>query len=147
MSKTPAAPPPGDKPVRTAPPPPPAWQHWLWLPALVIALLYILPSVVHTTPQVSLTYSQFQSDVAAHKIKSVEIPSPSSADANITVTGTLTSGKAFTAVTPPISVGSPLATSLSAAHVNVAYESPGSSVGGLLLSIFIFVVLPFAVIF
>jgi cell division protease FtsH len=147
MSKTPAAPPPGDKPVRTAPPPPPAWRHWLWLPALVIALLYILPSVVHTTPQVSLTYSQFQSDVAAHKIKSVEIPSPSSADANITVTGTLTSGKAFTAVTPPISVGSPLATSLSAAHVNVAYESPGSSVGGLLLSIFIFVVLPFAVIF
>jgi cell division protease FtsH len=147
MSKTPAAPPPGGKPVRTAPPPPPVWRHWLWLIALVIALLYILPSFVHTTPQVPLTYTQFLSNVTAHKVKIVNIPSPSSADANITVTGTLTSGKQFTAVTPPISPGSPLATSLSAARVNVAYQSPGSSVGGLLLNIFIFVVLPFALIF
>ena len=147
MSKTPLAPPPGDKPVRTAPPPPPAWRHWLWLLALVVALLYILPSFVHTTQQTQLTYSQFQRDVAAHKIKSVAIPSPNSADANVTVTGTLTNGKAFSAVTPPIPQGSPLANSLSAAHVNVAYQSPGSSVGGLLLNIVIFVVLPFAVIF
>jgi cell division protease FtsH len=147
MSKTPAAPPPGGKPVRTAPPPPPVWRHWLWLIALVIALLYILPSFVHTTPQVPLTYTQFLSNVTAHKVKTVNIPSPSSADANITITGTLTSGKQFTAVTPPISPGSPLATSLSAARVNVAYQSPGSSVGGLLLNIFIFVVLPFALIF
>jgi cell division protease FtsH len=147
MSKTPLAPPPGDKPVRTAPPPPPAWRHWLWLLALVIALLYILPSFIHTTQQTQLTYSQFQSDVSAHKVKTVDIPSPSSADANITVTGTLANGKAFTAVTPPIPPGSPIANSLSAAHVNVAYESPASSVGGLLLNILIFVVLPFAVIF
>ncbi len=147
MSKTPLAPPPGDKPVRTAPPPPPAWRHWLWLLALVVALLYILPSFVHTTPQLNLTYSQFQSDVSAHKIKSVDIPSPASADANVTVTGTLTDGKDFTAVTPLISPGSPLATSLSAAHVKVTYESPGSSVGSLLLNILIFIVLPFALIF
>ncbi len=50
-------------------------------------------------------------------------------------------------MTPPISPGSPLANSLSAAHVNVTYQSPGSSIGGLLLNIVIFVVLPFAVIF
>ena len=105
MSKTPLAPPPGDKPVRTAPPPPPAWRHWLWLLALVVALLYIVPSFVHTTSPQNLTYSQFQSDVTAHKIKSVDIPSPSSAEANVTVTGTLTNGKAFTAVTPPIPPG------------------------------------------
>ncbi len=147
MSKTPLAPPPGDKPVRTAPPPPPAWRHWLWLLALVIALLYILPSFVHTSSPLSLTYSQFQSDVSAHKVKSVDIPSPSAADANVTVTGTLSNGKAFTAVTPPIPPGSPLADSLSAAHVNVTYQAAASSLGGLLLNIVIFVVLPFAIIF
>ncbi len=147
MSKTPAAPPPGDRPVRTAPPPPPAWRHWLWLLALVIALLYILPSFVHTTSPVSLSYSQFQNRVAAHQVKNVNVPSPSSADSNITLTGTLTNGKSFTAVTPPISPGSPLLTSLNAAHVNLTYQAPASSTGGLLLSIFIFVVLPFALIF
>jgi cell division protease FtsH len=147
MSKTPLAPPPGDKPVRTAPPPPPAWRHWLWLLALVIALLYILPSFVHITSPQSLSYTQFQRDVSAHKVKSVDIPSPSAADANVTVTGTLTNGKAFTAVTPPIPPGSPLASSLSAAHVNVSYEPAASSFGGLLLNIVIFVVLPFAIIF
>src|SRR5580704_1164936 len=147
MSKTPLAPPPGDKPVRTAPPPPPAWRHWLWLLALVIALLYIVPSFVHTSSPQNLTYTQFQSDVTAHKVKTVDIPSPASAGANVTVTGTLANGKAFTAVTPPIPPGSPIANSLSAAHVNVAYESPASSIGGLLLEILIFVVLPFAVIF
>jgi len=146
MSKTPASPPQGGRPVRTAPPPPPAWRHWLWLLALVIALLYIVPSFVHTTPTVSLAYSQFQSDVAAHKVKSVSIPSPSSAEANVTVTGTLANGKAFTVVTPPIPPGSPLANNLNAAHVNVSYQAPSSSTGGLLLSIFFFVVLPFAVI-
>jgi cell division protease FtsH len=147
MSKTPLAPPPGDKPVRTAPPPPPAWRHWLWLLALVVALLYIVPSFVHTSSQVNLTYTQFQSDVTAHKIKTVDIPSPASAGANVTVTGTLTSGKDFTAVTPSIAPGSPIANSLAAAHVNVTYEAPGSSIGGLLLEILIFVVLPFAIIF
>jgi len=147
MSKTPATPPQGGKPVSTAPPPPPAWRHWLWLLAAVVALLYIGQAFVHTNQPRSLTYSQFQSDVAAHKVKSVDIPSPSSADANITATGTLTNGANFTTVTPPIAPGSTLANSLSAAHVDVSYLSPGSSVGGLLLSIIIFVVLPFALIF
>jgi cell division protease FtsH len=147
MSKTPLAPPPGDKPVRTAPPPPPAWRHWLWLLAVVVALLYILPSFVHPTSQLDLTYTQFQRDVAAHKVKSVDIPSPTSADANVAVTGTLTSGKAFTTVTPPIPPGSPLSDSLKSANVNITYESAGSSTGALLLNILIFVVLPFAVIF
>jgi len=77
MSKTPLAPPPGDKPTRTAPPPPPAWRHWLWFLALAVALLYILPAFVHTTPKTELNFSQFQSDIAAHKVKSVDIPSPS----------------------------------------------------------------------
>jgi cell division protease FtsH len=146
MSKTPLAPPPGDKPVRTAPPPPPAWRHWLWLLALVVALLYIVPSFVHTSSPVPLTFTQFQNDVAAHKVKTVDIPSPASADANVTVTGTLTNGKSFTAVTPPIPPGTTLADSLKAANVNVTYESGGSSIGGVLLNI-LFILLPFALIF
>ncbi len=146
MSKTPLAPPPGDKPVRTAPPPPPAWRHWLWLLALVIALLYILPSFVHTTATSVLTYSQFQSDITAHKIKSVDIPSPSAAGANVTATGTLTSGKHFTVVTPPIQPGDTLSDSLHAAGVSTTYTAPASSIGGILLELIIFVVLPFGIV-
>jgi cell division protease FtsH len=146
MSKTSLPPPPGDKPVRTAPPSPPSWRHWLWLLALVIALLYLLPAFVHPTSASQLTFSQFQSDVTAHKIKSVDIPSPSSAGANITVTGTLKSGKDFTTVTPPIEQGSPLANSLRAAGVSTSYSAPGSSIGGILLELLIFVVLPFGIV-
>src|SRR5215813_2890231 len=107
MSKTPVAPPPGDKPVRTAPPPPPAWRHWLWIGWLVVILLWVIPSFVHTTPQAHLSYSQFVSDVSAHKVKTVNIPSSSSPGANVTVTGTFTNGKQFETVTPPITPGSP----------------------------------------
>ena len=146
MSKTPLAPPPGDKPVRTAPPAPPAWRHWLWLLAIVVALLYILPSFVHTSSPTELTFTQLQKDVAAHKVKTVDIPSPASADANVTVTGTLANGKSFTAVTPPIPPGSSLADSLAAANVDVTYQSGGSSIGGVLLNI-LFILLPFALIF
>ena len=133
-------------PFAPRPPPPPAWRHWLWLLALVVALLYIVPSFVHTNSPVQLTFTQFQRDVAAHKVKTVDIPSPASADANVTVTGTLTNGKSFTAVTPPISPGSSLADSLTAANVNVTYQSGGSSIGGVLLNI-LFILLPFALIF
>jgi cell division protease FtsH len=147
MSKTPLAPPPGDKPVRTAPPPPPAWRHWLWLAALVVALLYILPSIVHNTRQTQLTYSQFVSDVSAHKIKTASIPSPTTAGANVTVTGTLSNGSAFSTVTPSIPSGSPLADSMRAAGVAISYQSAGSSIGGVLLNLLIFIVLPFGLVF
>ncbi len=146
MSKTPAAPPPGDKPVGSAPPQPPGWRHWLWLVWLVIILLWVVPAFIHTTPSTTLTYSQFTSDVTAHKIKTVDIPSPSSEGANVTVTGTFTNGKDFSAVTPPITPGNPLADSLKSAGVATTYEAPPSSFGGLLLEIIIFLVLPFAVL-
>ena len=146
MSKTPAAPPPGDKPVGSAPPQPPGWRHWLWLVWLVIILIWVVPAFIHTTPQTVLSYSQFTSDVTAHKIKTVDIPSPSSEGANVTVTGTFTNGKDFSAVTPPITPGSPLADSLKSAGVATTYEAPASSLGGLLLEIIIFLVLPFAVL-
>jgi cell division protease FtsH len=147
MSKTPATPPPGDKPVGSAPPHPPGWSRWLWLLWLVIILLWVVPAFVHTTPSTTLTYTQFTSDVTAHKIKTVDIPSPSTEGANVTVTGTFTGGKDFSAVTPPITPGSPLATSLKSAGVSTTYQAPGSSLGGLLLEVLIFLVLPFVLLF
>jgi cell division protease FtsH len=145
MSKTPASPPPGDKPVGTAPPHPPGWSRWLWLLWLVIILLWVVPAFVHTTPTTSLTYSQFTSDVSAHKIKTVSIPSPSSEGANVTVTGTFTDGKDFTAVTPPITPTE--ANSLKSAGVGVTYQAPPSSLGGEVFEVIIFIVLPFALLF
>src|ERR1700757_3208656 len=127
MSKTPAAPPPGDKPVRTAPPPPPAWRHWLWIGWLVVILLYVVTSFVHTTQPSELSYSQFIGNVSAHKVKTVDIPSPSSAGANVTLTGTLANGKQFQAVTPPVTPGSTVSNELQANHVAISYQSGGSS--------------------
>src|ERR1700685_4064793 len=100
MSKTPASPPPGDKPIRTAPPSPPAWRHLLWFLLLGVALIYILPPFVHTPSPVSLSYSQLQQDAAAGKVKTITIPSAGSAATNVTATGTLTSKKDFQAEVP-----------------------------------------------
>ncbi len=100
MSKQPTAPPPGDKPVPTAPPPPPAWRHWLWPAALLaMVVLYLFLPAIHATQTVSLTYSQFISDANAHKVKDVTFGSAANGT-NTTVTGTLTSGKQFTTVIP-----------------------------------------------
>jgi cell division protease FtsH len=147
MSKTPLAPPPGDKPVRTAPPPPPAWRHWLWVVALFVALLYILPSFVHTTSPTQLTYTQFISEVNAHKIKTITLPSAASSGANVTATGALTNGHQFSTVIPTILAGPSLTTSLQKAHVSVTAQPPGSSFGGILLQLLLFIVLPFGLVF
>ncbi|HXW45080.1 MAG TPA: ATP-dependent zinc metalloprotease FtsH [Streptosporangiaceae bacterium] len=147
MSKQPAAPPQGGKPVHTAPPPPPAWRYLLWVLLLFVFLLYLVPNFVHTSSPVSLSYTQFTRDVAAHKVKTISIPSPSSTGANVTVTGTLTSKQNYTAVTPPITPGSPLATDLQAAGVSTTYQSAGSSIGTDLLLILLWVVLPLAIFF
>jgi len=146
MSKTPVAPPAGDKPVRTAPPPPPAWRHWLWIGWLVVILLYLVTSFVHTTPTTQLSYSQFISDVGAHKVKTVEIPSPSSTGANVTVTGTFTNGKQFQAVSPAITPGSPAYNTLQANHVAQTYQTGGSSTVGNLVYLLLVVLLPLVVI-
>jgi cell division protease FtsH len=147
MSKTPLAPPPGDKPVRTAPPPPPAWRHWLWVAALFVALLYILPSFVHTTSPTQLTYTQFISEVNARKIKTITLPSASSSGANVTATGALTNGHQFSTVIPTILAGPSLTTSLQKAHVSVTAQPPGSSFGGIFLQLLLFIVLPFGLVF
>jgi cell division protease FtsH len=93
---------------------------WLFLPA------------VHTTPQVTLTYSQFLSDVSSHKVKTVTIDSTSTN--NATATGTLTNGTNYTTVIPVQLAGTTLQSQLQAAHVQITAAQPGSSFGSVLLS-------------
>ncbi len=119
----------------------------LWLVVLVVALLYIVPAFVHTTSPTSLTYSQFLTDVAARKVKNIDIPSPASAGANVTATGTLTDKKDYTTVIPGGEPGSAVAGTLQKAGVSISYQPPGSSTGALVLQIVLFLVLPIALVF
>jgi cell division protease FtsH len=121
MSKQANPPPPGDKPKPTAPPPPPAWRNWLWLIMIVaiFALFFLLPTRSTST---SLSYSQFLSDVTAHKVKAVEIAGTTGG----TSSGTLTDGTNYTVVIPP-QAGQDLLNELESNNVEVssAPSSPG----------------------
>ncbi len=64
----------------------------------MLALYFFLP--INSMSTVSLTYSQFLTDVRANKVKTVDFGSGSNGS-NTTVTGTLSSGKNFTTVGPP----------------------------------------------
>jgi cell division protease FtsH len=146
MSKQPKPPPPGDKAHPTAPPPPPGWRHWLWpIALLATVLLYIfLPGINVKTP-VSLDYSQFIADAGAHKIKTVDFANGSSGS-NTPVTGTLTNGQSYTTVIP----GQPttaLTSQLSADGVKSVTATPPSSGLGSDLLYFLFLLLPFIVVF
>ncbi len=140
MTKQAQPPPPGDKPSSPAPPPPPAWRHWL-LPIALLAMLAIwiaLPTM-HAAQQVNLSYSQFLSDVSAHKVKTVNIQSTGPA------TGTLTDGHGFTTVIPVQLAGSSLLDQLQAAHVEITASPPGTSFGSEVLSWLLFL-LPLVVL-
>jgi len=131
MSKQPNSPPPGDKPVPTAPPPPPSWRHWLWPIALLLTLtLWLLPSL-RSASTVSLTFSQFQTDVSQHKVKTVNIGSGSSGS-NVPISGTLTNGTSFALTGPPLG-SNPVYNQLKAEGVAVSYSGPSSSLGSELL--------------
>jgi cell division protease FtsH len=102
---------------------------------------------VHTTPSQTLTYTQLQKDVAAHKVKTITIPSAGSANTNVTATGTLTNKQDFKSVIPYPAPGTPLQTSLQAANVSVTYQNPPSSLGSDILLILLWVVLPLALFY
>src|ERR1700683_2953871 len=123
MSKQPSAPPPGDKPMPTAPPPPPGWRHWLWPIALVamLALYFFLPSLASATQ--NLTYPQFQTQLTRHQVKTVEIGSTQNGE-NVTITGKLKNGDNFTTVGPP-STPALYAQIASAGGVKPSYGSHG----------------------
>jgi cell division protease FtsH len=129
MTKKASPPPPGDKPSPSAPPPPPAWRHWLWPVAILIMLgLWIALPAAHSTPQVSLTYSQLQSKLDAHQVKSIKL-----APSGQTSTGVLTDGKDFTTVVPS-QAGSSLLTELNSAKVQITATQTGASFGSEVLS-------------
>ncbi len=123
MSKQATPPPPGDKPAPgNLPSPPPGWRHWLPLAGIIVAFwLWILLPAVHQVPQTSLSYSQFLTDVSAHKVKTVTI-----AQAGGTSSGTLTDGTDYTVVIPA-QAGQQLLSDLHSGAVQItgATASPG----------------------
>jgi cell division protease FtsH len=129
MTKQASPPPPGDKPSPSAPPPPPTWRHWLWPVGLFAALvLWIALPAAHSTPQVSLNYTQFQSKVLAHQVKSINL-----GESGQTSTGVLTDGKDFTTVVPA-QAGSSLLTELQNNKVQITAAPTGASFGSEVLS-------------
>src|SRR5260370_17211881 len=129
MPKQAQPPPPGDKPTPTAPPPPPTWRNLLGPVALAGAFvtLFVLPAL-HTAPRVNLTYTQFLTDVNAHKVKTVNIQSTGQ------TTGTLSDGHTFTTVIPVQLASSSLLNQLEANNVQIVASVPGPSFGAQVLS-------------
>ncbi len=128
MSKQAASPPTSDKGTPVAPPPPPAWRHLLWpLAFVIVALLFFLLPVAQSAKQVTLNYSQFLSDVSAHKVKTVTIETSGSA------TGTLSDGSDYTTAIPP-QAGQSFLDQLQKDGVQITAETSGTSFGTEVLS-------------
>jgi cell division protease FtsH len=145
MSKQPASPPPGDRPVNSAPPPPPSWRYWLWPVALLATIvLYLFLPAIHAQAPVSLNFSQFESRAAAHQITTATIQN-SSNGSNTTASGDLKNGKTYTTVIPGVPTQS-LNNQLKADGVNVNYAPPSSGLGSVLLSLAV-LILPLLLIF
>jgi len=127
MSKQASPPPPGDKPQPSAPPPPPAWRNWIWLIMILVifGLWFFLPTRSAST---SLSYSQFLSDVSAHKVQSVELASIDGG----TTTGKLKDGTSFTVIIPP-QAGQDLLNELNSNGVQVSSAPSGNGFGTTLL--------------
>jgi cell division protease FtsH len=138
MSKQATPPPPGDKPAPgNAPPPPPRWRHWLLPVGIIVALfLWLYLPAVHQAGQTTLTYSQFLSDVSAHKVKTVTIPQSGGASS-----GTLSDGTNYTVVIPP-QAGQSLLNQLQSNHVQVTAATSSPGFGSELLS-WVLILAPF----
>jgi cell division protease FtsH len=145
MSKQPVSPPPGDRPVKTAPPPPPKWRFWLWPVALLVTvLLYFFLPAIHVASPVNLTYSQFTANANAHKIQTVTFDSGSSGSNTVT-TGKLTNGKSYSTVIP----GQPstaFSQQLASDGVKVTANPPSSGIGSEVLS-WLILLLPLILLF
>src|SRR5580692_7340041 len=139
MSKQASTPPPGDKPAPgKTPPPPPAWRHSLLPLAIVVAFfLWIFLSPLHGTSSTNLTFTQFQNDLTAKTVKTVNIPQGTG-----TASGTLKNGTNFT-VTLPSPQPDSLATELTASGAATSYSAPSSGFGSELLS-WLILLLPIA---
>jgi len=130
MSKQATPPPPGDKPApNNAPPPPPRWRHWLLPIGLLVAFfLWLYLPAVHGAGSTSLSYTQFLSDISAHKVKTVDI-----AQTGGTSSGTLTSGTNYTVVIPP-QAGQTLLNQLQSGGVQTTASTSSPGFGSELVS-------------
>jgi cell division protease FtsH len=127
MSKQASPPPQGDRPGTGSPPPqpPPRWRHWL-IPIGFIAALILWAYLPIHPGQTTLTYTQFQADVGAHKIATAVIPQNSGS-----TSGTFKDGSKYT-VTLPSPVPDSLQSQLHQQDVQVTIASTGTSfLGGL----------------
>jgi cell division protease FtsH len=84
---------------------------------------------VHSAQQTTLTYSQFLSDVSAHKVKTVDIAS----SAGGTSSGTLKDGTSYSVVIPP-QAGQTLLNELQTNNVQVTAAGTSSGFGAELVS-------------
>ncbi len=139
MTRHASTPPTRDKGAPSAPPPPPAWRHFLWPIALVIffVLLFVVP-VTQGGKQVTLNYTEFLKDVSSKSVKTVTI-SP-----NGTATGTLTTGGKFTTVIPT-QAGENFLEQLQKSRVQVTAKTSGTSFGASVIS-WVILLLPFLVL-
>ena len=141
MSKQATPSPSDDRPTpgkTPPPPPPPAWRHWLWPIAIVaaLALWFFLPTV-HSSPQTTLTYSQFLNDVSAHKVKTAELATSEGGSTS----GTLTNGTNYTVIVPA-QAGQSLLDQLQKNNVQITASGQGASFGSEVWS-WIFILLIF----
>jgi cell division protease FtsH len=128
MTKRASTPPTQDRGTPSAPPPPPAWRHYLWLVAvLVFILLYFVLPTTRGAKQVTLNYSQFLSDVSAHHVKTVTIATSGSAS------GTLTNGSHYSTAIPP-QAGQNFLDQLQSSKVQITADTTGTSFGSEVLS-------------
>jgi len=93
---------------------------------MVLALFFLLP-IAQSPKPVTLNYSQFLSDVSAHKVKAVTIQTNGSAK------GTLSDGNAYTTAIPP-QAGQSFLDNLQKDKVQITAETSGTSFGTEVLS-------------
>jgi cell division protease FtsH len=139
MTRHAATPPTRDKGTPSAPPPPPAWRHFLWPIALVIffVLLFVVP-VTQSSKHVTLNYTEFLKDVSAKQVKTVSI-SP-----NGTANGTLVKGGNYTTVIPT-QAGQDFLDQLQKSNVQVTAKTSGTSFSSTVIS-WIILLLPFLIL-
>jgi cell division protease FtsH len=128
VTKSAGSPPTQNKGTPTASPPPSVWRHYLWLAAFVtfVVLFFLVPATSSQSP-ITLNYSKFLNDVAAHEVKTVTL------ETNGVATGTLDHGKEYTTAIPT-EAGSSLLDELKTDGVQITAETTGTSFGTEVLS-------------
>ncbi len=100
-----------------------------------MALWFFLPSLTSPKNQ-NLTYPRFQTELAQHQIKTVELGSVENG-ANTPITGTLKNGNTFTTVGPPNTPT--LFSQIKAQGVTPSFGSQGTGLGGELLYLLVLI--------